>query len=132
VYFQIGHRWNGYTADAWAKVFVAHHMLIPLSQLLTFTDIGPEGSQPDIAYPQAASFLKYLIDSYGFEKTLIAYKELKQSSDDADLKANAEKLSQIFGSATDALERAWLTSLNSIAVEPIPEAKITEIATKYH
>jgi hypothetical protein len=131
VYFQVGHRWDDYTADAWAKAFAAHQMLFPLTKLITFTEIGTEESKPDIAYPQAASVVKYLIDTYGFEKTLVAYKELKQSSDDADLKANAEKFGQIFGLAVDKIEKAWLTSLNSIAVEPIPETKIAEIAAKY-
>jgi hypothetical protein len=130
-YFQENQRWDGYHIDAWAKAFATEKMLWPLPELLGFTDIGPEGSRPPIAYPQAASVIKYLVDRYGFDSVIRAYKRFNRSSRDEVRRANAEQFAQIFGATVDEVEQAWLASLRSISTDPIPAAKITELITKY-
>jgi hypothetical protein len=42
--------------------------LIKLEELIKFTEIGLEKSQPPISYAEAASFVKYLIETYGAQK----------------------------------------------------------------
>ncbi|MCK5193980.1 MAG: hypothetical protein KAQ71_09235, partial [Desulfobulbaceae bacterium] len=65
---------------------------IPLEEIITYTDIGPGWSRPPIAYPEAASFVKYLIDTYGKDKFLQAYKQLLNSGNKQVQERNIEKL----------------------------------------
>ncbi|GAJ20406.1 unnamed protein product, partial [marine sediment metagenome] len=56
---------------------------IQLAELITYTDIGPEWSRPPVSYAEAGAFAKFLIDEYGRDKFLRAYKTLKNSDDKA-------------------------------------------------
>jgi len=80
---------------------------IPLEELITYTDIGPEWSRPPVAYPEAASFVKFLIDSYGKDKFLWAYKTLKNTNDKIVQQQNIETLEQIYGKSLAELEKEW-------------------------
>jgi hypothetical protein len=40
---------------------------IPLVRLLTFTEIGTVDSRPEIAYAEAGSFVKFLVEEFGVE-----------------------------------------------------------------
>jgi len=80
---------------------------IDLDELLTYGEIGPAWSRPPVAYPEAASFVKFLIDVYGRDKFLQAYKSLQNSSDKAVQQQNREKLQQIYNKPLGQLEREW-------------------------
>lgn len=80
---------------------------IPLQELLTFTEIGPEWSKPQISYPEAGSFVKFLIDTYGKEKFLQAYKSLENSEEDAVRQQNVKNLEQLYGKSLNALSQEW-------------------------
>jgi len=80
---------------------------IELPQLLTFTQIGPAESRPPIAYPEAASFVKFLIDTYGKDKFLRAYQTLQNSDQKAIQEQNTRKLEQICGCPLQTLEQQW-------------------------
>jgi len=80
---------------------------IPLSELITYTDIGPEWSRPPVAYPEAASFVKFLIDSYGKDKFLQAYGTLANSGDKQVHTRNIENLTTIYGKSLDELDKQW-------------------------
>jgi len=117
---QEGHRWDGIVADSWAKAFAAHGALWPVEKLFSFTEIGTEASRASIAYPQSASLVGYLVDRFGWDKFLEAYRTLRQHSDGAAfLKA--------FGVSLDDVERNWLKRLSAPEIEPAPEAKVQAI-----
>ena len=80
---------------------------IPLEELITYTDIGPRWSRPPISYPEAASFVKFLIDKYGKNKFLRAYKKLKSSSDKTIQQQNVRALKEIYGKSLAKLENEW-------------------------
>ena len=80
---------------------------IPLEELITYTDIGPGWSRPPIAYPEAASFVKYLIDIHGKDKFLQAYKQLLNYGSKQVQEQNIEKLTNIYGKSLKELERQW-------------------------
>ncbi len=80
---------------------------IPLEELITYTDIGPGWSRPPIAYPEAASFVKYLIDNYGKEKFLQAYKKLRNSGDKAIQQQNVKTLEIICHKSLTELKAEW-------------------------
>jgi len=81
---------------------------IDLDELITYTEIGSKESRPPVAYPEAASFVKFLIDSYGKDKFLRAYKTLKNTNDKIVQQQNIETLEQIYGKS---LMKTSLTSL---------------------
>lgn len=96
------------------QAVVAHRQegkFIPLEELLTLTDIGPEESRPEISYPVAASVVKYLIEMYGLEKFRGAYKSLENSSDAAVIRKNKQTFRGIYGKLPTELEPEWLSAL---------------------
>ena len=80
---------------------------IPLGELMAYTEIGSKRSQPFVAYPEAASFVKYLIDAHGKDKFLQAYKELWSSDDRQMRHLNLQKLGTIYGMSLSELEKEW-------------------------
>lgn len=80
---------------------------IALEELLTYTEIGSKRSRPPVAYAEAASFVKFLIDAYGREKFLRAYKTLTNSSDDTAHEKNKKALERIYGKPLSQLEKEW-------------------------
>jgi len=80
---------------------------IKLEELMTYTEIGSSKSRPPVAYPEAASFVKFLIDTYGKVKFLEAYKTLKNSGDWQVQQQNEARLSRIYGQSLAELEAQW-------------------------
>ena len=85
---------------------------IPLEELITYTDIGPSWSRPPVSYAEAAEFVKFLIDTYGKDKFLQAYKGLKNSSDKSVQQQNKKILSQIYGLSIADLESKWVAAFS--------------------
>ncbi|HNS21121.1 MAG TPA: M56 family metallopeptidase [Sedimentisphaerales bacterium] len=81
---------------------------IPLSELLSYTEIGSARSRPFVAYPEAGSFVQFLIDTHGKDKFLQAYGTLRNSDQQATRKENAQSLARIYGQRLDSLETQWL------------------------
>ncbi|NOR65796.1 MAG: hypothetical protein GQ528_00385 [Woeseiaceae bacterium] len=81
--------------------------LIALEELLTYTEIGTRETNPPVAYPEAASFVKFLIDTYDKDKFLKAYRTLRNSSDKSVQLQNAEVLQGIYGRSLDELNNEW-------------------------
>ena len=84
---------------------------IGLEELLTYPDIGPDESRPEISYPEAASFVEFLIRQYGKDKFLEAYRTLKSPASKDDVERNARKLAGIFGRTVRQLEADWKAGL---------------------
>jgi hypothetical protein len=80
---------------------------IELKELITYTEIGSRESRPFVAYPEAAAFVKFLIDEYGKDKFLCAYKVLRNSNDETIQKQNIKTLKQIYGKSLTELEKEW-------------------------
>ena len=99
---------------------------IPLQELLTYTEIGPGWSRPPIAYPEAASFVKFLIDEYGREKFLEAFKTLKNSRDEAVHRKNVTALEQIYDKPLDDLRKQWEKALSTAGNTPDSSASLPE------
>jgi len=96
------------------EAVAAHHSegkFISVDKLFAFTDIGPEESRPPVSYPEAASFVKFLIATRGLEKFRQAYKSLANRDDLQTLQKNRETFREIYGKLPSALEPEWLNSL---------------------
>jgi hypothetical protein len=86
---------------------------IALDELSTFTDIGPDSSRPTISYPEAGSFVKFLISNYGLEKLRQAYRSLENDDRADTLRKNRETFQTIYGKLPADMEQAWLATLPS-------------------
>ncbi len=84
---------------------------IELRDLLGYTEIGSRASRPPVAYPEAASFVKFLIDRYGKDKFLQTYRTLRNSGAQAVRDGNIKKLEQIYGTSLDVLQQQWEDTL---------------------
>jgi hypothetical protein len=99
---------------------------IPLRELFTYTEIGSGRSRPPIAYPEAASFVKFLIDEYGKEKFLEAFKALKNSQDVAVHQKNATALERIYDKPLDDLRKPWEKALSTAGNTPDSSPSLPE------
>jgi len=86
--------------------------LIELSELLTYPEIGSRRSKPGISYPQAASFVKFLIEEFGKDNFLEAYSRLKNPSNDAEAAHNIGILQEIYGKSLGELDKQWQQTFN--------------------
>lgn len=86
---------------------------IPLSRLLSFTEIGPEESTPTVSYPQAGAFVRYVVEEYGSHRLLQLYASLTNPEMDEVNTANRVRFESILGETIDTLERGWRTRILS-------------------
>ena len=100
--------------DQKVRILNSDNKLIPIEKLITYPEIGSIRSKPKIAYPQAASFVKFLIETYGKEKFLLTYKTLKNSLDEKEHIENVKKMIGIYGEDFKSLIYGWQNSLNVI------------------
>jgi hypothetical protein len=89
----------------------ASGQLIPLAELFRFLEIGSEESRPPVAYPQAGSVVKYLIEVIGLVPFREAYSVLVSSDEPGRIQENEEAFARIFGESLREVERAWRNSL---------------------
>ncbi|MHC4526382.1 MAG: gluzincin family metallopeptidase [Planctomycetota bacterium] len=87
--------------------------LIDLRELLGYTEIGSGKTNPPVAYPEAASFVKFLIDQYGKDKFLQTYRTLENSADKTTQQENIRTLEQIYGASLAELEKHWEKAFSS-------------------
>jgi len=109
VYMQKGSVWNGKHVDQWVKEYLNEGKLIPIKDLLSFPEIGSIESKPSIAYPEAGSFVKHLIDSYGIEKFRQVLHKIQKGKD--KLQDNKRLLNEIIGKELSEIERDWLITI---------------------
>jgi prepilin-type processing-associated H-X9-DG protein len=91
------------------KELKAKNELWELRELLGFTEIGSMKTRPPVAYPQAASFVKFLVEKYGKERFLDIYKTLENGRDNEQ---NIERLERICNRSFPQLEGEWTTVLS--------------------
>jgi hypothetical protein len=80
---------------------------IELEELITYNEIGSHESRPPVAYAEAASFVKFLIDEYGKDKFLQTYKKLKNSNNKIIHWTNKRTLQKIYGKSLSELKQEW-------------------------
>ncbi len=86
---------------------------IELQELITYTEIGSKESRPPVAYAEAASFVKFLIDQYGRDKFLEAYKTLQNSGEKQAQQQNIRELELIYGKSLQQLQEEWEKAFSS-------------------
>jgi hypothetical protein len=80
---------------------------IPIKKLMTFTDI-PGPSQAHVSYPEAAAYVKFLIEKYGKQKFFEVFTNLTNSDKESVHTENIKKLETIYGKAIDIIIEEFL------------------------
>lgn len=114
VFMQEGHRWKQRHVDAICAEYLAQGSLIPLGELIEYTEIGSAKSKHAISYPQAGSFVKHLTQNLGMEKFKTLYKRMKSSKDPKQLNINKEIFEEVCGKSLDSFEQAWINYLQEL------------------
>jgi hypothetical protein len=117
VYMQKGSQWEGRDVDSICAEYLSKGSLISLNELIGYTDIGPEESQPEISYPEAGSFVKFFIQAFGMEKFKTLYGRLKNSSDPQQQSDNTRNIEDLCGRSLAALEKDWIAYLRKQTYE---------------
>ena len=101
----LGH--PGRLVDAAACDNIRAGLLIPLDTLIRLTELGSTVTNPAVAYPEAASVVKHLIERYGIDTFRDAYASLRSGDDSGTALANAATLELLYGRSPSELEREW-------------------------
>ena len=109
VYMQSDHKWNDQHVDLTTSKLFLQKRLVPLNELIRRNEIGSRPDDGEIAYPQSASVVKFIIDRYGREKFLKLYAGLR-----AGAKDNVSRFKDILGVELRIVEREWQEALSSI------------------
>lgn len=109
-YLQEQHKWEGYGVNCWCQSFSQHHMLLDIAQLLRRDEIGSDESHPAVAYPEAASFVGFLVERYGWPRFRTAYASLKRSDNESVQERNQRNLERTYNHPLAQLEAEWLRS----------------------
>lgn len=114
-YMQEGHKWDGEEVDETSAKLLNKGRLTPIKALLYRTEIGAQDNDGAIAYPEAASFVGFVIDTYGREKFLELYRQL-ENGDSGDVPAqNVALIESILGVKLQEVEAEWRKRLENAA-----------------
>jgi hypothetical protein len=99
----------GRTVDEATCGFHRAGELLPLMELLRLPDIGPQETRPNVAYAQAASFVGFLVQRFGFPALRDAYASMSPM---APAEANDEAFARAFGVTVQQANASWVERLN--------------------
>jgi len=109
VYMKAGHKHNDEDVDVTAARLLREGKLIPLTELLKRDEIGSQPDDGKVAYPQSASFVRFIIDKYGREQFLNLYGKLKIGAED-----NVARFKDALGVELETVEQEWRKTLSMI------------------
>ena len=109
----------GRTVDSATCGFARRGSLIPVDSLFDFTEIGSAASRATIAYPEAASLVKFLVDTYGLVPFRRAYHTLVATDSAAVREGNRASFERIFGIGILQTERRWREHLQCGSQDPL-------------
>lgn len=99
--------WAGYLSFAYydMKKIIKENQNVPITKLLNTYDYL--NASPTLADRTASTFVKYLIDNYGFDK----FRDLYEESHDLNL---AEKFEEVYTKTAADVELEWLTYIDTL------------------
>jgi hypothetical protein len=102
----------GYSVDAATCRALSDGAAFDIADLSALDEIGPPGSRPAVAYPQAASVVKFLVERYGVERFRELYRVAAESEGSPDTRS-AVAFERTLGISTAELGEEWRTSIET-------------------
>ena len=100
-------RWSGTFVHDLARTFRTDGRLVPIDQMLQTSQFRSQDL--NVVYPEAGSFVRFLIDAYG----LATFKDLYGRVTSNDVAATvAEKFTSVYGKSVGELEAEWSAVLD--------------------
>jgi hypothetical protein len=97
-------RWSGVALHDLTRQFRQQGRFVPIAGLTETTSWRSQ--DPNVAYPESGSFMRWLIDQHGLERVRALYPLIGGSNESvARVRAAFEA---VYGESLDELERAWL------------------------
>jgi hypothetical protein len=100
--------WNGTPVHTRAAQFQQQGRLVPIDSLLETR--GFRNFDSDVTYPQAGSFVRYLLDTYGLETWKQLYGKGGPNDAAADVRAH---FAAVYGRTVASAEADWLTMIGT-------------------
>ena len=94
--------WNGNSPHYWAKQYLQAGQLPALSSLLD--ESAFEAFDPNMSYPIAGSFIRYLIDTYGMAAVLKLFPGASYSDSPS---TTMSRFQEVFGKSFTSAEQDW-------------------------
>ncbi len=116
-YNQKDHKFGNSHIDVIARKYKMKNMLWKIEDIFSFTDIGSPETKALIAYPEAASMVKYIIENYGMDKFLKLFKTLKRSDKPEQIEINKKEFKNITGRDIFTFEKEWRNYLDKIKIK---------------
>ncbi|MCD6329454.1 MAG: hypothetical protein ACTSQ8_26160 [Candidatus Helarchaeota archaeon] len=101
-------RWNGMPVHYWGKKYKDEEALIPLDNLLETEDFRAYDGV--ITYPEAGSFMKFMIDSYGLDQMKSFFEIGDRYHSKETIKLN---FVSVYNFSINKAEEEWLLFLDS-------------------
>jgi len=102
---------SGKKVDQVTAEYLQSGELVSLADLMDDTDIGGDPARAIIAYPEAASFVKFLISNHGNEMFQALFKRTRKSAEPDVIESNRRHLENLAGKSLEQLELDWQMSL---------------------
>ena len=99
-------KWRNKDIDFWVKKYLNEDKLYPVKFLAD--NKNWDNVDNLIAYPQAGSFVRFLIESYGIRKFKDAYQKLSRLNSYED---NLDIIRKVYSKRLDELEKEWRVKL---------------------
>jgi hypothetical protein len=97
-------RWSGVALHDLTRQFRQQGRFVPIAGLTETTSWRSQ--DPNVAYPESGSFIRWLIDQYGLDRVRALYARLAGPNESAASVRAA--FAAVYGQSLDDLERAWL------------------------
>lgn len=100
-------RWSGTPLHDLTRQFRQQGRFVPLASLVETT--AWRSQDPNVAYPESGSFMRWLIDTYGLERLRALYaRGLGANESSAGVRTS---FAAVYGRSLDELETAWLAAV---------------------
>jgi hypothetical protein len=100
-------RWSGTALHDLSRQFRQQGRLLPLATLVETASWRSQ--DPNVAYPESGSFMRWLIDTYGLDRLRNLYARATGPNEPAAGVRSA--FATVYGRSLDELEAAWLAAL---------------------
>lgn len=100
-------RWNGTPLHEWARTFRRQGTLVELGRLLASSDF--RRLDPNVTYPEAGSFVRFLLDRHGLETLKRLFRDVGYSESAVSVR---QRFEATYGSTIEDAERAWWAMLD--------------------
>lgn len=105
-------KWRGRDIDFWAKKYLNKNKLYSLKFLAD--NKNWDNVDNLIAYSQAGSFVRFLIENYGIEKFKDVYQRLSRLNSYED---NLDIIKKVYSKKIDGLEKEWKVKINNLKLK---------------